>query len=421
VCTTALKTDGRIFTEINPDSVTGADIVAGILSHNNMDNIKLSLEKVAGGLRKYYPDLKGVVVNSDCFSQDDTRDLFLNSAAGVPRIYVSTPPDQNLKKNSFFNLMEVAQRLEPKVVLAFDARISTVKTSWVPRLAEPVLKNGASYTAPIYSRQFFDTPVTYLLTYPMFRAVFGRRIRHPNLGDAAFSGSLNRELLENTSWPTEDNYAACELTMQVKAVRHGPVFQSFMGDPRVGHVRRPIDAGVAAEFRANLKSLYELMELYPEIWLKVRNSRPTPILGTDLKPEILPPRDLTITPESAGNMIREIARQSEPFWAKHFPEHAGLLENLKKLPLESLDVDPEIWVKIIYKGALIFRGLDCEGRTALALSVTPLFLARLFKFHQLTRSLNSAQLLSLIEDEAMVFEKYKADLSFGWKSMDGKI
>ena len=185
---TAIKACGEIFSEINPDSVSGADIVVGILSHNDMNNIALSLEKAAGGLRKFYPDLKSVVVNSDCHSDDTTRDLFLAAQAGVPKIYVTTPPEKNIKKVSFFNLMEVAHRLDPKVVLTLDARISTVKTTWVPRLADPVLKNGASFTAPIYSRQFFDTPVTFLLTYPMCRAIFGRRIRHPNMGDSAFSG-----------------------------------------------------------------------------------------------------------------------------------------------------------------------------------------------------------------------------------------
>jgi hypothetical protein len=419
---TPIKADGQIFSEVNPDSVTGADIVVGLLSHNDMDNIALSLEKASGGLRKYYPDLKSVVVNSDCHSDDGTKDLFLGSAAPVPKIYVSTPPDNPLKRTSFFNLMEVAKRLSPKAVLLLDARISTIKMTWVPRLADPVLKNGASYTAPIYSRQFFDTPVTFLLTYPMFRAVFGRRIRHPNMGDAAFSGELNGILLEKTDWPAEESYSSCELTMQAVAVSHGPVFQSFMGDPRVGHKRRPIDAQVTGEFRANLATLYELMGMYPDFWLNVKHSRPTPILGADLKPEILAPRVMAITPETARAMSENIAADCGPLWDKHFPEHAGLLQRLAKggSP-DAPAVAPEDWVRAIYKGALIFRSLKRPEAEMLVRSFVPLFLARLFEFHQKTCSLTSSQLLAITEEEAAVFERFKPDLTFAWKSADRRI
>jgi hypothetical protein len=418
---TATNPGGDIFNEINIGTVNSADIVLGILSHNDMTNIELSLEKAAGGLKKYYPDLTSVVVNSDCCSEDKTKELFLSSKTEVPRIYVSTPPDRNLKRTSFFNLMQIAQRLNPKVILALDARISTVKMSWVPRLAEPILKNGAIYTAPIYSRQFFDTPVTFLLTYPMFRAIFGRRIRHPNMGDAAFSGALNDTLLNNTTWPSEEGFAACELTMQVIAVSQGPVFQSFMGDPRVGHVRTPIDVHITEEFYSNLKTLYELMDIYPKLWLKVKNSRPTPILGADLKPEILAPRVMTIAPETAETIILNISKEAESLWAKHFTEYLPLLEKLKTSPLDSIEIDPEIWVKIIYKGSVVFRTLNESERCILVRSIIPLFLVRLFKFHKMTCSLTSGQLISMTEDEALIFEKFKPDLSFVWKSMDSKL
>ncbi|MDR2340505.1 MAG: hypothetical protein LBF40_10320 [Deltaproteobacteria bacterium] len=417
----AIKADGQIYDEANPDSVTGADIVVGILSNNDGDAITLSLEKATGGLRKFYPNLKGVLVNSDCHSGDKAKELFLGTDHGVPKIYVSTPPDCTLKRTSFFNLMEVAHRLQPRVVLTLEARISTIKTSWIPRLASPILNNGASYTAPIYSRQFFDTPVTFLLTYPMFRAIFGRRIRHPNMGDAAFSGALNEILLEKTVWPTEDTYAACELTMQAVAVSHGPVFQSFMGDPRVGHVRRPIDVGTAEEFYSNLKTFYELMEIYPKNWLKVKNSRPTPILGADLKPEILAPRVMSITPETASTIIQNIARDSRELWDRHFTEFLPVLGKLGPDSLNKLEIDPEFWVRIIYKGALVFRQLEEPARDAMVRSLIPLFLLRLFNFYKLTCSLNSGQLMSITEDEALLFEKFKPDLTFAWKSMDHKV
>jgi hypothetical protein len=409
-----IKVEGHIASEINPDSISEADIVVGIYSHNNSDNMELSILKASGGLSRYYPELRGAIVNLDACSEDGTKEVFLSASSDIPKIYVSVPPDKRLKKYCFFNLVNVARRLKARAVISFEAATATIKKTWVPRLLEPILKHGACYTSPIYSRQFFDLPVTFLLSYPMFRALFGRRLRNPNLGDAAFSGSLNEVFYNTTEWPDEDSYFSVEIATAAMAVNHGPVFQSFMGDPRVGKKRLLVDIFLGEEFYQILHTYYELMVLYPDYWQKSLRSRPTPILGTDLKPEILPPRQLASSPSAFHNLIQGISLESQELWSRNFPDHMSLLKEFQSAPLEKMEVSIEEWVSLIFEGAAKYRDLPKEEGEALTRSLIPAFFVRLLNFKNLISSLPQGQMASLIEDEAVVFEKMKPKLLEEW-------
>ncbi|MDR2352919.1 MAG: hypothetical protein LBF22_07095 [Deltaproteobacteria bacterium] len=407
------KVEGHIFEEINPDSVTETDIVAGIFTYNDKTDLPLAMLKTSGGIERYYPDLKGVLINLDSHSEDGTRELFLETPTSIPKIYLSTSPDEKFKKFSFFNLINIAHRLNAKVVLFFEARITTIKKTWVPRLADPILKNGAILTSPIYSRQFFDMPTTFLLSYPMFRAVFGRRVRCPHLGDMAISQTLNERLFHNI-WPKENGYPACELATLALAVSTGPVYQSFMADPRVGKNRLPINIGMAEEFFQILHSFYELMIQYESFWIKLKNSRPTPIMGTDLKPEILPPRELIDSPTAFQSAIQNGAKEAVDIWKEFFPNHLELIESLKSASLDHLDVPLKEWVELIYLGAAAYKRLPEEDGKKLIYSLVSPFLVRLFNFKKLASTLPSGQLSALLEGDAMVFEKMKPLLVNAW-------
>ncbi|MDR2460698.1 MAG: hypothetical protein LBE38_07955 [Deltaproteobacteria bacterium] len=410
------KVDGYISTEVNPDSVTQADIVLGIYADNCADNIELCVTKTAGGLDRYYPDKKSVLVNLDLCSSDDTKDVFFKCHSEVPRIYVSTSPEDRIKKHSFFNLVTIAHRLKAKAVLVFDGSIASIKKTWVPRLLEPIFKHNASFTSPLYSRQHFDLPVTQLLSYPLFRALFGRRIRNPNLGDAAFSGALNEVFFNTTSWPAEESYFAIELTMAVLAVAHGPIYQSFMGDPRVGKKRLIVDSSQGIVFTEILNSFYELMLLYAPLWLKARHSRPTSIIGTDIKPEILPPRELTENFLSFQHTIQQLSIEHEAIWTAYFPKQLELLKSLKSLPIDRMEIPVENWADLIYTGALRFRNLDHSAGRELVNSLIPPFLVRLINFSKLLSTIPSGQMNALIEQEGVVFEKMKPQLVAAWNN-----
>jgi hypothetical protein len=409
-----IKVEGHIASEINPDSISQADIVVGIYSQNNSDNMELSVLKASGGLARYYPEYKSVLVNLDACSEDGSKEVFLSADSEVPKLYICCPPDKKLKKYCFFNLVSVARRLNAKAIVSFEAATATIKKTWLPRLLEPILKSGACYVSPLYSRQFFDLPVTFLLSYPMFRTLFGRRLRNPNLGDMAFSGSLNEVFFNTVKWPDEDSYFSVEITTAVLATNHGPVFQSFMGDPRVGKKRLLVDIFLGEEFSQILRTYYELMLLYPAYWQKTLRSKPTPITGTDLKPEILPPRQLASSPSAFHNLIQKISLESEDLWKENFPDHLTLLKEFQFSPMEKMEISIDEWVNLIYAGAVRYKDLPPEEGKALVHSMIPAFFVRLLNFKNLISALPQAQMAALIEDEARAFERMKPALLEKW-------
>ncbi|MDR1038802.1 MAG: hypothetical protein LBR80_01290 [Deltaproteobacteria bacterium] len=405
---------GHSALEVNPDGVREADIVLALFSADNAENMEFAVAKASGGAARYHPELKSVLVCADAASGDGTRDAFFKAPSETPRLYVSTSEDpaERTKRICFFNAVETAARLKAKYVVTFDASTVTLKKTWLPRLLDPLIKNGACYTSPLYSRHLFDLPVTYLLSYPMFRALFGRRIRNPHLGDLAFTGELNSVFLES-AWPAEPDFCSTELAAAAIAVSHGPVFQSFMGDPRVGKERLPVDISIGESFCRTLASFYQLMELYPELWKKPRNSRPTPVTGADLKAEILPPRELVGPPGAFTALISNSARETREIWEGEFASHLPLWQVLKDPPAGGVKVPAADWADLVYRGAAAYRCLT-DRREMVVRALMPVFLARLLEFKLLTSAPSASAVPSQIEAECVVFEKAKPKLVALW-------
>ena len=70
-----LPDDARRAAEV----IRRADIVVGIPSYNNGRTIGQVVRAVYAGLAKYYPQLTGVVINSDGGSTDNTQTAVLSS------------------------------------------------------------------------------------------------------------------------------------------------------------------------------------------------------------------------------------------------------------------------------------------------------------------------------------------------------
>jgi len=77
------------------------DLVVGVPSYHEADNIHFVVRQVARGLNQYFPHLDTAIVNSDNFSEDGTKDIFLQTnSGGVPKAYLSTPPGVRGKRRT---------------------------------------------------------------------------------------------------------------------------------------------------------------------------------------------------------------------------------------------------------------------------------------------------------------------------------
>jgi hypothetical protein len=410
------RVQSRIFEELNPDKVTKADIVVGLFSQNEADNIVLPLTKAFEGLNQTYPEKKCLIACLDANSSDETKNIFLGTEINIPRIYISTGRGLSPKFYSFFNLLTLAERLEAKTILALDTNIVSIKRTWISRLTEPILNGQADLTAPFYSRQNYDAPLTTLLVYPLFRAHFGRRILQPIYTDKAFSGEMNKFFLQYPFWPEQNSFRGIELTMQILAISKGArICQSFMADPRVPKDILPLDASTGESFISVLRSFFEVIKIHKDIWWPITRSRPTSVTGTDLKPKHLPPRGMTRLSVFQA-LIQKQSGEFAPFWQETFEGSQNIiLERFLRSDPEKLTISVQEWATLLYQSAALYPSLTNDSRETLLRTLVPAFFARLLSYIQLTGDQPQGLLETINEEEAGAFEVLKPQLHSFWQ------
>jgi len=84
--------------------------------------------------------------------------------------------------------------------------------------------------APLYARHKYDGTITNTLTYPVTRALYGRRIRQPIGGDFGVGADLIRDYLAQESWTPDVSRFGIDIWMTTTALTGGfAVCQSRLG------------------------------------------------------------------------------------------------------------------------------------------------------------------------------------------------
>ncbi|MDR0354218.1 MAG: hypothetical protein LBJ64_00540 [Deltaproteobacteria bacterium] len=409
------RAEASIETEIFTDPVDNLDVLVGLVSDGDTTDVHLPLTKAYEGLNLTYPRQNTAVACCDSSRLGDLRNSFLDSSCPLPRIYVSADHGRSAKINSLFNLMHLAKRLKAKVVVVLDADLQSVKRTWIGRLAEPICSGQADFTSPLYHSLKFDIPVTSIFGYPMFRAIFGRRLRQPFYTDRAFSQKLNERFLAYKNWPVDLSYQATELTMAVLAIADGGRFcQSFMAAPRMYWQNCQIGAETGLVFQDAAAAVFSAAENFPEVWSNAKRSKPTLITGTELTPSIIAPRDMA-RPEDFMKAIAGIAKKQGHIWRKAFDGRKDwVFEMITSETTETINMNAENWAGICFKSLLAYRRLDPAERADFLEALSAVFFARLLTWLKNGSSLNLSQMEALTEEECRIFEANRRLLVDGW-------
>jgi hypothetical protein len=405
-----LSPELRILKEENPDSIAQADLVVGFLALNDQNAIDRAVEKASEGQALDYPDLKTALVLSDLGSQGQTVKRFFAATAGPAKIAAIAPPEAG-DTQALLNLLIIASRLKPKIVVVLNADNLTVKRTWLKRLAEPLLQGQADFANPIFARNAIDAPVTNLMVYPMFRALFGRRVRQPILTDWAFTAEVLQTLLAFQDWPNFPGFMAAELTVKALAVSKGfRICQSIMTEGRYGHSNKRMDTPhIISIFKELARGVFETMGRFKDFWRSVSRSRPTSVVGTDLKPGLFPPR-YQVRLEELYAEIRPLVQATEPDWRELLPAAPGDPRKLLDVSLAQLNVDAQKWGQLLFYSGGLYEKFDESDRERLLSAITPIFLARFLSFQKQTIGLNPTQVEAQVEAGAESVEKLKKEL-----------
>ncbi len=404
----------RFEAEVNTDKVKRAEMVVCIPSYNEADSISYPTEQASKGLSRYFADRSSVIINCDNNSPDNTRQVFLDTPTEVPKIYLSTPPGVKGKGNNFRNLFRKVVELKAKAVVVVDADLKSITPEWIKHLGEPLFQ-GFSYVAPLYVRHKYDGTITNGISYPVTRALYGRRVRQPIGGDFGFSGKLGKVYLESQFWDESVANFGIDIWMTTLAINQKvPICQSFMGRPKIHRTKDP-GTHLGPMFRQVVGTIFSMMEPFEPFWTKVKYSRPTAIYGFGLGEVEMPPK-VEVDTENLLNKFHAGFKEYGEVWKEILTEDVHRkLQEIIHMKMSLFDFPTDLWARVLFDVAVAYRDRVVE-RDLMMDSLIPLYFGRTLSFVRKTRRMTIKQAEDTIEDDCMTFEMTKPYLLQRWRS-----
>jgi len=408
------------------ESIRKADIVIGIPSFNNSRTIGHVVRAATVGLAKYFPELTGVIVNSDGGSNDGTGDAVISARtddsnllmlstplSGVHRI--SVPYHGIPGKGSAFRLIfQMAEQLGARACAVVDSDLRSITPEWFDLLLRPVLFAGFDFVAPYYHRHKYDGTITNSIVYPMTRALYGRRVRQPIGGEFGVSGSLVSRYLKRDDWETDVARYGIDIWMTTIAIAEGyRVCQSFLGAKL--HDAKDPGSDLSAMLHQVVGSVFLLMREYEPVWRECAESEPVELFGFRFDVGLDP---IAVNVERMVSAFRRGCGDLDEVWALALQPDTH--REIRKLACDgktgqTFHLADELWTRIVMDFACAHNARVMD-RGHLLRSLTPLYLARVASFVEETRSLFSAQVEEKIEQLCLCFERDKQYLASRWNT-----
>lgn len=403
------------FYEENPCDIAKADVVVAIPSFNEADTIGYVAEQVSKGLVDFFGNQQCVLVNCDNHSTDGTKQAFFDAPGEVPKIYLSTPPDQRGKGNNLRNLFARIRDLQAQVGIVVEADVRNLAPQCIRNLGEPVLR-GAGYVCPLYVRHKYEATLTSSIVYPLTRCLYGRRVRQPTSGDFGFKAQLVDSFLDSPVWTEAVAHSGVDIWMTTTALNaRMPICQSFMGSPKLHRTKDP-SAQLNGSFHQVVGTVFDLMAAYPDFWCQVKWSKPTALFGMDTQ-EVETPVPVEVDMAMLYERFLQGFDKYNEVWQRCFDQTLfhKLLE-VRSLGAQHFSFPGQTWARVLFDAAAAYRRLQ-EGaeRTALLDSLQPLYWGKVLSFAKKTERISLQQAEEYIENECMVFEENKPYLIKIWE------
>jgi len=398
-------------------AIKHADIIIGIPSFNNERTIGHVVKACCAGLSKYFPQMSGVVINSDGGSMDGTREAALTASLdekSVMLLSTPLPPVHRLSvpyhgipgKGSAFRLVfEMAQRLGARACAVVDSDLRSITPEWIDLLLRPILLANYEFVAPYYHRHKYDGTITNSIVYPLTRMLYGARVRQPIGGEFGIAPKLIDCYLDKDVWETDVARFGIDIWMTTVAMAEGfRICQSFLGAKL--HDAKDPASDLSAMLQQVIRSTFELMKTYEPVWRRRKCSVTVPMFGF--------PFDVGLDPIAVDvdGMLREFqrgARELAEIWAIALTPRTfeGIQHAAAASDAESMfHLDDTLWARAILEFSRAYRAFPVMQSQLLG-SLTPLYLGRVASFVLETRTLTAAEVEERIESLCVAFESLK--------------
>jgi hypothetical protein len=399
--------------EENPEQVKQADLVVGLPSQNDVENIAHPTGETARGLVEHFGGKNSVIINCDNHSEDGTKEAFFQTPTEIPKIYLSTPAGMVGRGHNLRNLIAKAVELKAEAVIVVNADLKSVTSQWVKNLGEPIFA-GFGFVAPLYVRHKYDGTVANGIVYPLTRALYGRRVRQPIGGDFAFATSLADTYLKHPSWNERVEQFGVDIWLTTLAIYQGvPICQSFVGRPKT-HQHEAHIVPTDPAFSQVLGTLLDLMIIFDDFWGRVKWSKPTAIYGFGMG-EVEAPVPTEISQTELQQGFVEGFTLYQQIWESVLQNNIyNKLGEIRELPLAHFSFPSEIWAQILYSYSVAYKNAAVD-REQLLQSLVPLFAGKTLSFVKKTERMSIQQAEEYIENECMIFEEAKPYLLNKWR------
>jgi glycosyltransferase involved in cell wall biosynthesis len=398
----------------NPEKVKSAEVVVGIPSYNEADNISYPTDVASRGLVEYFREKESVIINVDNHSPDGTKDVFLSTPTQIPKIYISTAKGVKGKGNNFRNLFEAAVELGAKAIVVVDADLTSITPSWIHYLGEPLL-DDIDYVAPIYVRHKYDGSITNHIAYPMLRTLFGLRVRQPIGGDFGFSGKLARAFLSEKLWNDYIANFGIDIWMTTIAIaRNFNVCQAFLGSPKSHKAKDPAKH-LGPMFTQVISTLFDLLNDFEYIWKDTYQTRPSSIygfgLGVDEKPG-----DVSVDTDALFGSFQNGFEKYGEIWQKVIPKPEFIeISKYRKIKKKNQFYYPsDLWARVLFSFAVAYRNNGGIDRGDMIESMIPFYHSRILSYVNKTEEFNTKEAEEYLENINRVFEREKYYLIARW-------
>jgi glucosylglycerate synthase len=439
-----------------------ADIMVGIPSFKNAATIGYVVRAAQAGLVQYFPDLRPVVVNSDAGSPDGTGRVVVETE---PPDYVEeillVRPNHKLERVSLTypeidgvggkgaalrTIFEIAAALEVQALVVVDSDLRSIVPEWIELLSGPILKGGYDYVSPLYARYKYDGTITNTVTYPLTRALYGKRIRQPIGGDFGVSGDLVRHYLTLDDWTSDVSKFGIDIWMTTSALTGGyAICQTRLG----AKIHDPKDPGsdLGPMFRQVVGTILRLAVEHSDAWLSIRGSHPVPAYGFEriIDPPPLEVNTLRLLSEfhagslTLADMWRSMLSPESLEAVLELAEEAGRLGDAARAKLgiggdvasttattlemaeaaSAYHFPDDLWARIVYDLVLTARNPP-HPLESLVAALVPIYFGRVGSFVIENRHITTEQAEDRVERQAREFELLKPYLVQRWNaSTDG--
>jgi len=378
------------------------DIVVGICTKNCAKTVAGVVKTVDLGLSQFFPRKRSLIVVSDGFSTDRTKVEARAIATSVKKVIV-TQAGGSGKGNGVRTILEIAQEHSAAAVALVDGDLTSIKTNWVHKLAEPILA-GKDLVAPYYLRHHHDGVITNQIAYPLANVLFGVGVRQPIGGEYGISARLLERLLQHELFP--EKFGIDIFITLVATSEQMEIAEAVLGVKEHESTKQYADPDklLVPMFYQVVGTLFRLINYYHDYIETVHEVRPVERLG-----EMPDKRPGPITVDQ-----EDLLQRFKEKYDELMGENAAFLGSLQKeldcvaaSELDRYSFPLDLWVKAVYLAIDAFSASE-DPRILDVLRV--LWQGRFLSVVRETEAMSDEEAEAYIQGQLTTFERHRSVL-----------